>query len=1706
MSEIEYRNAYSALGEERLQEGIPLYLPEVVRRRRRGCLEYRPADEFWKFRRDDQWVGFPRKIVYNRTKRRTEVHYLINNFFVDLAPSNTFNPRTVWENTKRIEREQREKASQESSIAQNAVAVRGADRIRDVNTTERELRMQLAEITRIRNMSTTIEDLKSLLSSIKYRRSMEILLVEILSKVMSKTPLDRPEVLDVLWGIEALDTLTEEPAPPSDQRGSLRLVYDNYINVKNLVERAKAERRREEECIISFQLNEMSDRLPPLSQYARGGFKLDSWQRHALEFIDAGKSVVVCAPTSSGKTALSSYVALIDRSRPVAAGAAGASSAAAPVADELDELADDADSIDEGDISEDEEGLFNLRLDDARVREEYAHRMATQGLSDRRLREEDRTSRLLLRRRCSDGIQRVLFVVPTEPLALQVAGYFAKLLREEGDTVHRVGLVTNMLTYGHQHNTQFSTLPQIVVGTPFALESALSKPRGLVGQHETARRPVNDILAGGFDHFDWAVYDEVHALDGEEGDALQRLIRCMNCKFLALSATVGNAEELRSWMERVKGDQLVGVESVNVLPADAAYYGALQTFNQEAVAQAMRPEKATHQPPVGKTFVEVRRRVDGTVLKVTVDCPANTTVKQLQKSVHRMLPASEQPSVEFLCLRHTETATILRDREVQLDSFAFFDKTEPVLTLDLISCSVTILRPAIAGSHISINSLSPLSTIAEVQARIWHLLPADQRGCDDAAMLCLRPVQIVGARGQAPAAVSNTLEVLGASVVSDITVDVSLVLELTTIQVNVVRTVDRETAALAHVSPLATVLTLKKKIAEAWPYFNAESLQVIYHHRVGAPIPVLGVSRENGFKITVRTEDAAGFVKGRVLAIGNGFCKVVEVVSVAGESSSSTQIVVDYLAASVPEQTECFSTTAIIFSENKDTLFKYIPHFQGPNEPLADSMTIEIRSLVNMLTYQSRFINLQRYAWLNGKLEPINPIAAVGSVDQLRHGILDECSLSFTSRDSYRLWQMIEEIYPADAIVQLNPTVFFHTGERITLQRSKDYEDALKVGLKQLAERYPIETEELLYRFHLRDPEKNIDICELVLALKKSEMLPCLVFHLNPFEAIKIFKMLLSGMERRQKNDHPYWYNLELERYRRENDAHEQLIRDMGGNEKEAEEAARQQDAAVAPSAADLDAPHKHFKFCDLDCMTSQEFKDLSDEMERNDSFAKRDPSAMEGEGRGMNRGILTHALMRGLKRGIGLFINEVSAPSYRRAVQRLASQGKLAVVVSDDSLAFGVNMPFRTCLFCGEMNGALTPLMAQQMSGRAGRRGLDTQGNLVFAGSSASFIRQLMIGKVANITGERFPPKYDTVFLQGLLSTRHVGWNRLELLGGKSLDEFVSGKPLTEPSQSLEISKNSLIALDLIKESPDGSFVPANGYWETLSMVWELRYDVPVSICMASLLGAITAEVEARTRELLIIGQEEWREARQERMNQMVVFMLTFLFQICDRVAHTGPAESSLQHHPYFHNPKRRALFNRWSRLIRVQQSSIPEHLAHLRLPVPIVHDSTQSDLADPLALDPNYVLLDKTLFQCILPDNQNFIRDLSDQQKQDLKARVWKVGCILKTMGNTLWPRNEYFNTIGDSLHICFRNMYYLNTDLVRDRLSLTDVSAYDRETREERDRATAKLELRDELSSDPRRNPLVQWKDNDITEMSESRPVPFTVAAGTIVDSFL
>ncbi len=83
--------------------------------------------------------------------------------------------------------------------------------------------------------------------------------------------------------------------------------------------------------------------------------------------------------------------------------------------------------------------------------------------------------------------------------------------------------------------------------------------------------------------------------------------------------------------------------------------------------------------------------------------------------------------------------------------------------------------------------------------------------------------------------------------------------------------------------------------------------------------------------------------------------------------------------------------------------------------------------------------------------------------------------------------------------------------------------------------------------------------------------------------------------------------------------------------------------------------------------------------------------------------------------------------PAFREAVETLFSEGLLKVVFATETLSLGINMPARTVVmdrftkYGGSGRATLTSGEFAQMSGRAGRRGLDDEGHavVVFAGET---------------------------------------------------------------------------------------------------------------------------------------------------------------------------------------------------------------------------------------------------------------------------------------------------------------------------------------------------------------------------------------------------
>lgn len=92
---------------------------------------------------------------------------------------------------------------------------------------------------------------------------------------------------------------------------------------------------------------------------------------------------------------------------------------------------------------------------------------------------------------------------------------------------------------------------------------------------------------------------------------------------------------------------------------------------------------------------------------------------------------------------------------------------------------------------------------------------------------------------------------------------------------------------------------------------------------------------------------------------------------------------------------------------------------------------------------------------------------------------------------------------------------------------------------------------------------------------------------------------------------------------------------------------------------------------------------------------------------------------LEGLRRGLASH-HAGQLPIFKETVEDLFSQGLIKVVFATETLSLGINMPAKTVVienlfkFNGESHELLTPTEYTQLTGRAGRRGIDKVGNAV--------------------------------------------------------------------------------------------------------------------------------------------------------------------------------------------------------------------------------------------------------------------------------------------------------------------------------------------------------------------------------------------------------
>lgn len=120
-----------------------------------------------------------------------------------------------------------------------------------------------------------------------------------------------------------------------------------------------------------------------------------------------------------------------------------------------------------------------------------------------------------------------------------------------------------------------------------------------------------------------------------------------------------------------------------------------------------------------------------------------------------------------------------------------------------------------------------------------------------------------------------------------------------------------------------------------------------------------------------------------------------------------------------------------------------------------------------------------------------------------------------------------------------------------------------------------------------------------------------------------------------------------------------------------------------------------------------------------------------------MQRRGLASWLTLALQRGIGVHHAGMNR-KYRQVVEMLFRQGYLRVVIATGTLALGINMPCATVVFSGD-SIFLTALNFRQAAGRAGRRGFDLLGNVVFQGISHGKVCRLLSSRLPDLNGH-FP------------------------------------------------------------------------------------------------------------------------------------------------------------------------------------------------------------------------------------------------------------------------------------------------------------------------------------------------------------------------------
>ncbi len=172
------------------------------------------------------------------------------------------------------------------------------------------------------------------------------------------------------------------------------------------------------------------------------------------------------------------------------------------------------------------------------------------------------------------------------------------------------------------------------------------------------------------------------------------------------------------------------------------------------------------------------------------------------------------------------------------------------------------------------------------------------------------------------------------------------------------------------------------------------------------------------------------------------------------------------------------------------------------------------------------------------------------------------------------------------------------------------------------------------------------------------------------------------------------------------------------------------------------------------------------------------------------------HDFLEGLSRGIAAH-HAGMLPTFKQIVEELFATGRCKVVFATETLALGINMPARSVVieklskWNGETHADITPGEYTQLTGRAGRRGIDVEGHGVVLwqpGLDPSSVAGLASTRTYPLTSS-FRPSYN----MAVNLVHQVGRETARELLESSFAQFQADKAVVGLARQLRKAENAL-------------------------------------------------------------------------------------------------------------------------------------------------------------------------------------------------------------------------------------------------------------------------------------------------------------------------